>query len=355
MQYIKWNTASNGIAKIAEMRYNLVRLHNLFFEPKYKEDSNTSLFILDIFGQHSQDPTPKMFIDLCGLILEIEGAEEAYVEDDDDLFFDAMVELSERVRDAVEQYSDPDPTNSISVLSRIELALEDIGVEVHSACIDDVITFSPIPGPNCDVIMIHKTTEQDPVYYAEYYSEPIELNGKSILPFTTITNTLNYKHLDGGKWSFIVNEDKGYFCYCQSLGRGSSLTNASHLQLLSMVDALVSYAEDKMLDDLSCIKQLISISNNDCNIGQATQFALSLSDYPSADAIFTDLDYPHVLSLQESYEKNPDIVLSDKDEADLAKLYSYQISMLKNEQCHYRIKIHKHLTNVARRLSQIDC
>lgn len=352
MTYFEWDCAKTGQAKIAEMRYNIIRLHNCYCSPKYKEDANTFLLSLDLFGMQGDSPDDPVLFELLDLMLQIEGCEEAYKDDSEEDFYQKTCILSRRVAHAVEKYKDKQSPKQNPLLEQLQDALSYLGITFVKPRTEKVVAFPITPKPFYDAMVIHEDSDGEPSFYAEYYSEPIEVEGKFLLPYYVLANSLNANHNNAGCWKFTISNGKGYFNYTYLIGKALNLAGISCMQMAECLKDFSTYVHEIMPEDLLCVRRFILMSENDNGLGVSMNFAANLTGNASYEADLPTEELQRLLDLQNKFEKDPNLPITIEDEESLARLYDCQIVNLRKEKSADKIKIHRHFTNIVQKISK---
>lgn len=239
------------------------------------------------------------------------------------------------------------------MLNRIAHTLEEVGADLSKLRLDDsiAISFSTQLFEGTILISYSQKTNR---YYAEYYSDNVDIRGKLLLPYTTIVNTLNYQNTSLGKWSFIVSEKKGYFYYCYCLGDEAYLRSLSNRAFKHLIQSFATSIENDFRRELLCIHRLILLCDEDNGVGPSLGFSIHLTTDFSYEQQLSDVDLNKLLVLQSRFELDDTIPLSVEQLEMLEKLYDAQIAEQQKVQKELSVNIHRHMSRAVKNQKKLE-
>lgn len=239
------------------------------------------------------------------------------------------------------------------MLNRITHALEEVGADLSKLRLDDTIAIS-FSNQLFEGTILISYSQNSSRYYAEYYSDNVDIQGKLLLPYTTIVSTLNYQNTSIGKWSFIVSEKKGYFHYRYCLGDKAHLASLSNEAFKYLILSFVSSIKGDFHKELLYIHRLILLCDEDNGVGPSLGFSIHLTTNFSYEQKLSDADLNKLLLLQSRFEADDSIPLSIEQVEMLEKLYDSQIAAQQKEQQELSINIHQHMSRAVKNQKRLD-
>ncbi len=102
MKYFYMEDRTKRENVIAEMRINLRAVHNKYCEEKDLSDANTAIDLFEYGRSENEDIVKKMnpFVEIA---LLLEGIEEAYEENSDEEFFEAIEKMASNLKEEMER------------------------------------------------------------------------------------------------------------------------------------------------------------------------------------------------------------------------------------------------------------